>query len=93
MGGSIVQLIIHQIESIKFAIDWDCIGQQVYGKLYKAAFTKNLFQARFGNDKVSDGQTYLSFKTDFQKMTSARILLRELFFEVRNRLPDSRAHH
>ena len=93
MGGSIVQLIIGQIESIKFAVDWDCIGKQVYGKLYKAAFTKNMFQARFRNDKPSNGPTYLSFKMDFQKTTSTRILLRELFFEVRNQLLDSRAHY
>ena len=93
MGGSIVQLIIRQTESIKFTINWDRIGKQVYGKLYKAVFTKNVFQARFGNNKASDGPTYLSFKMDFQKTTSTRILLHKLFFEVHNPLLDLRAHY
>ncbi|KIM73049.1 hypothetical protein PILCRDRAFT_734393 [Piloderma croceum F 1598] len=47
-GGSLLSLILRQLEAIKFASDWKIIGQQRGGKKYKGAFARSVYEARTG---------------------------------------------
>jgi len=42
--GSLLSLILRQLEAIKFATDWKIIGQQHGGKKYKGTFTCSVYE-------------------------------------------------
>ena len=62
---------------------------QVNGKLYKAAFTKAVYEARTGQTVTQYDKQFSSFKKEHKKDISSRNLIREMFLEVRVMLHSS----
>lgn len=55
---------------------------QVNGKLYKAAFTKSVYEFRVGHPVERSNKDFVAFKQEHQKAITARNLIRDLFLEV-----------
>lgn len=63
-------------------MDWERIGMQISGKLYKSAFMKSTYERRTAHSVARNDKHFATFKAEQQRVISARILIRELFLEV-----------
>ena len=89
-GQRFLHYLVTQLETLKFAVDWNKIGGEAGGKKFKGRFTRDIYQARTGrvapdseNASREDIRAFRLFKSHQQKIIMARNYLLEMYKTVR----------
>ena len=81
-------MLVNQIESIRFALDWIEIGQHVGGKSFKKKFADTVQTGRPAptskNASKQECREYKLFKSKHQRTIRSRNYLLDLYTKVRS---------
>ena len=81
--------LVNQIKTIIFAKDWQAMGRQPGGKLYKKDFANAVYEKRTGrlppispNSQKEDVQSFKAFKSNLRITIRSRNYLLDLYQKV-----------